>query len=318
MELEELPGVGESIAEKLRSAGYLYIESLATATIGELGDLGIGDAVAIKIVAAARENAKIGGFQSAKEVKDKRELIGFITTGSKDLDKLLGGGVETSAITEFYGRFGSGKTQLAHQLAVNVQLPVSKGGLDGTAIYIDTENTFRPTRIEEMAKASKIKIDDALDNILVARAFNSDHQILLAEKATELIKEKNVRLVVVDSLIAHFRAEYMGRGELAPRQQKLNRHMHTLSRKISDMHNVAVVVTNQVMADPSVMFGDPTRPIGGHIVGHNSTFRVYLKKAKGNMRVAQLVDSPNMPDGECTFEVETEGIQTSKAKKDKE
>ena len=317
MELEELPGVGETIAEKLKEAGYGSIEAIACATTGELKDIGIGEASAVKIVQAARENLHMG-FETGLEVLAKRETVGKITTGSKEFDKLLGGGVETQAIKEMFGKFGSGKTQIAHQLAVNVQLPKSKGGLEGTALYIDTENTFRPDRIVDMAKAVKLKPEEALSNILVARAYNSDHQMLLAEKAAEMLKERNVRLVIVDSLTAHFRAEYTGRGTLANRQQKLNRHMHVLQRKISDMNNVAVMVTNQVMARPDILFGDPTAPIGGHIVGHHSTFRIYLKKSKGTKRIADLIDSPNMPDGECVFDIDTDGIEDSKEIKTKD
>jgi DNA repair protein RadA len=316
MELEELSGVGESIAEKLREAGYLSVEAIACATTGELKDLGVGEATAVKIVKAARDSLKMG-FESGLDVLAKREHIGKITTGSKEFDKLLGGGVETQAITEMFGKFGSGKTQVAHQLSVNVQLPKNKGGLEGTALYIDTENTFRPERILQMAKHLKLDGETVLSNIMVARAYNSDHQMLLAEKAAEMVKEKNVKLVVVDSLTAHFRAEYTGRGTLASRQQKLNRHMHTLQRKISDLANAAVLVTNQVMARPDIMFGDPTAPIGGHIVGHHSTFRVYLKKSKGNKRIANLIDSPNMPDGECIFDIDTPGVTDSKESKTK-
>jgi DNA repair protein RadA len=313
MELEELPGVGDTIAEKLKEAGYGSVEAIACASTGELKDIGVGEATAVKIIQAARDNLQMG-FETGLEVLAKRDQVGKISTGSKEFDKLFGGGIETQAITELFGKFGSGKTQVAHQLAVNVQLPKEKGGVEGTAIYIDTENTFRPERIQQMAKAAKIDPEEALSNIMVARAYNSDHQMLLAEKAAEMVQEKNVRLVVVDSLTAHFRAEYTGRGTLASRQQKLNRHMHTLQRKISDLHNAAVIVTNQVMARPDIMFGDPTAPIGGHIVGHHSTFRVYLKKGKATKRVAVLIDSPNMPDGECIFEVQTEGIMDAKIK----
>jgi DNA repair protein RadA len=314
MEIEELPGVGESIAEKLREAGFISVEAIACATTGELKDVGVGEATAVKIVKAARDSLKMG-FESGLDVLAKRELVGKLTTGSKEFDKLLGGGIETQAITEVYGKFGSGKTQVAHQLAVNVQLPKNKGGLEGTAIYIDTENTFRPDRIQQMAKHVKLDPNEVLANIMVARAYNSDHQMLLAEKAAEMLKDKNVKLVVVDSLTAHFRAEYTGRGTLANRQQKLNRHMHTLQRKISDMNNCAVLVTNQVMARPDILFGDPTAPIGGHIVGHHSTFRVYLKKSKGEKRIANLIDSPNMPDGECIFDIGGNGIGDSKEPK---
>jgi len=312
MELEELPGVGETIAEKLREAGYVSIEAVAAAAVSELVDVGLGEASAKKIIQAARDSLQMG-FESGLDVLAKRELIGKLTTGSKEFDKLFGGGIETQAITEMFGKFGSGKTQAAHQLAVNAQLPKEKGGLDGGAIYIDTENTFRPERIQSMAKAVKLDPQEVLANIKVARAYNSDHQVLLAEKASELMsEEKNIRLVIVDSLTAHFRAEYTGRGTLASRQQKLNRHMHTLQRKIADLHNAAVIVTNQVMARPDVMFGDPTVPVGGHIVGHHSTFRVYLRKGKGTKRIAELIDSPSMPDAECVFEVLTEGIRDSK------
>lgn len=312
--IEDLPGVGEKLAEKLREAGYTTIESIAAASLNELMEIsGMGEASAIKVVNAARENLNMG-FETGLDALKKREKIGKITTGSEDLDKLFGGGVETQAITELYGQFGSGKTQLAHQLSVNVQLPKERGGLGRTAIYIDTENTFRPERIIDMAKYLKLDPKEVLGNIHVARAYNSDHQIILAEKAAEVAKEYNVGLVVVDSLVAHFRAEYTGRGTLADRQQKINRFMHNLQRKIADVYNVAVVVTNQVMARPDVLFADPTAAVGGHVVGHTSTFRVYLRKGKGDKRVARLVDSPSLPEGECLFEVTAEGIKTTKQK----
>ncbi len=313
MELTELPGVGESIAEKLKEAGLHSVEAIACATTGELKDVGLGESTAVKIISAARSTLNMG-FQSGLDVLAQRQEIGRIDLGSVEFNNLLGGGVETSAITEVYGMFGSGKTQIAHQLAVNVQKPVEEGGLEGGAIYIDTENTFRPERIQQMAEGAGMDPEEALGRIMVARAYNSDHQMLLAEKASEMIKDNNIKLVIVDSLTAHFRAEYTGRGTLATRQQKLNRHMHTLQRKISDMYNVSVFVTNQVMARPDILFGDPTAPIGGHIVGHHSTFRIYLKKGKATKRVAKLIDSPNMPDGECIFEVTTAGIIDAKSK----
>jgi len=308
MDLEDLPGVGKSIAEKLREAGLHSLESIAAASISELKEVGIGESSAIKIINAARKRLNMG-FETGLEVMKKREKIGKLTTGSKEFDRLLGGGIETQAITEFFGKFGSGKTQLGHQLSVNVQLPRERGGLEGNAIYIDTENTFRPERIQQMAKYLELDPEETLKNIYVARAYNSDHQMLLAEKASEIAKEYNIKLVVVDSLTAHFRAEYTGRSALAERQQKLNRLLHILQRKIADLHNIAVVVTNQVMARPDVLFGDPTAPIGGHIVGHTATFRVYLRKGKGDKRIARLIDSPNLPEAECIFEVTVDGIR---------
>jgi len=307
LSIEDLPGVGPATAEKLREMGFHTVESIAVASIGELKEAGLTDISAEKIINAARESLKMG-FETGLEVMEKRKAVGKISTGSKELDNLLGGGIETGAITEFFGQFGSGKTQIALQAAVNVQLPVEKGGLNGTAVFIDTEGTFRPERIMQIAAAKGLDPKEALKNIMVARAYNSDHQMLLAEKAGEIAEEKNVRLVVIDSLTSHFRSEYSGRGELAPRQQKLNRHLHSLQRDLADMHNIAVVVTNQVMTNPGMMFGDPTTPIGGNIVAHLSTYRVYLRKSKGNKRIARLIDSPYLPEGECVFEVGPDGI----------
>jgi DNA repair protein RadA len=312
MELEELPGIGKSTAEKLREAGYVTVEAVAAASLGEIKDVGLGEASASKIITAAKQIIGTMGFETGIDALKRRGTIGKISTNSKELNALLGGGVETQAITELYGKFGSGKTQLGHQLSIMVQLPVKEGGLNGSAIYIDTENTFRPERIQQMASAMDLDTNEVLKNIHVARAYNSDHQMLLAEKAAELAKEYGTRLVVVDSLTAHFRAEYTGRGTLAERQQKLNRFMHLLQRKLADPYNTAVVVTNQVMARPDVMFGDPTTAIGGHIVGHTSTFRIYLRKGKGDARIARMIDSPNLPEAECVFEVTGDGVGDAK------
>lgn len=308
MELEDLPGVGDVTAEKLRDSGYKGIESIAIAAPAEIKEAtGIGESSAIKIINAARDSLQMG-FMTGLEVLEKRKALKKITTGSNALNELLGGGIETQAITEVFGEFGCGKTQICHQLAVSVQLPIDKGGLEKTVFYLDTENTFRPERIIQMAEALDLDTEKILENIVVARAYNSDHQMLLAEKAEEIIKEKDIGLIVVDSLTSHFRSDYAGRGMLSDRQQKLNRHMHTLQR-ISDIHNLTVIVTNQVMSRPDFFFGDPTTPIGGHIVGHCSTFRVYFRKSKGGKRVARLIDSPNLPEGEAIFTVLKEGIR---------
>jgi DNA repair protein RadA len=317
--LEDLPGVGPATAEKLRDAGFNSIEAIAVASPADLAVTAeVGESTAAKIIIAARNAADVGGFETGDKILERRKLVGKITTGSSSLDELLGGGVETQSITEFYGEFGSGKTQIIHQLAVNVQLPVEYGGLDGSVIMIDTENTFRPERFAQMVGGVSTRIseecdpDDFLKYINVARAYNSNHQILLAESASQLAEElkesgKPVRLLIVDSLTAHFRAEYVGRGTLADRQQKLNKHMHELL-KFGDLYNAAVVVTNQVMSKPDAFFGDPTKPIGGHIVGHTATFRLYLRKSKGEKRIAKLVDSPCLPEGEAVFSVTSEGL----------
>lgn len=308
-DISDLPGVGPATAEKLKEAGYTDMMAIAVASPKDLAEAAdLGDAVAVKIISAARKMANVGGFETGEVIADRRAKIGKITTGSKALDELLGGGVETQAITEFYGEFGSGKTQFMHQLAVNVQLPPDQGGLGGEVIVIDTENTFRPERIAAMAEAAGIDPKEALSKIHVARAFNSHHQMLLAEKAGELAKTKNIKLLIVDSLTAHFRAEYVGRGTLADRQGKLNKFMHDILR-FGDLNNAAIAVTNQVHAKPDAFFGDPTRPVGGHIVGHTATFRMYLRKSKGNKRIVRLIDSPHLPEGEAVVSVLEEGIR---------
>lgn len=314
IDLEDIPGVGPAIAEKLREAGYDSIELIAVSSPAELSAVAdIGEATALKIITAARRIANLGGFESGETIFQRRSEVGKITTGSKALDSLLGGGVETQAITELFGEFGSGKTQICHQLAVNVQLPKDKGGLEGSVIMIDTEKTFRPERIIQMAEAKGLDGKEALKNIYVAHAYNSNHQMLLVDNAKEfaqkLSKEgKQVRLFIVDSLTSHFRAEYIGRGALADRQQKLNRHMHDLMR-FGEIFNAAIVVTNQVMAKPDTFYGDPTRPIGGHIVAHTATYRVYLRKGKGDLRVARLIDSPHLPEAEVVFKITDKGIE---------
>ena len=309
MTVKDLPGVGPATLEKLEMVGYTDLMSIAVASPSELSELtGMSDGVAKKLIGAARSNLDMG-FESADVLLEKRANIIKISTSVKEFDDLLAGGFESGVITECFGQYGSSKTQVAHQLAVNAQLPIEQGGADGIIVYIDTENTFRPERIIEMAQGKGLDPDEVLRNIKVAKAYNSDHQMLIAEKVEDLIKKDglNVKLVIVDSLTAHFRAEFVGRGSLAERQQKLNKHMHTLS-KLADMYNLVVYVTNQVMAKPDQFFGDPTEAIGGHIVGHNSAFRIYLRKGKKNTRVAKLVDSPNLPDGEAIFHVATEGL----------
>ncbi len=304
----DLPGVGESTAEKLIEAGFDTLESIATASVYELKELvGLTESQALKIITAAREMLKMG-FLTGIEVLERRSNIKRITTGSKNLDKLLGGGIETQAITEFAGEFGSGKTQICHQLSVNVQLPEDKGGLGKGAIYIDTENTFRPERIIQMAKALGLDERKTLENIVYARAYSSDQQMLLVDKVKEIIRSKNIGLIIIDSLTSLFRAEYIGRGALAERQQKLNRHLHSL-QKIAETYNIAVVVTNQVVAKPDAIFGDLSVPIGGHIVGHTCTYRVFLRKAKGGKRIARMMDAPHLPEGEVVFSITNEGIR---------
>ena len=307
--IEDLPGVGPATAEKLREAGFDDLLAVAVMSPSELADQAeLGEAVSSKIIQGAKKLANIGGFVSGSALLDRRKQVQKLRSGAQSLDELLGGGFETQSICEVFGEFGSGKTQIGHQLAVNTLLPADQGGLGGEVFYIDTEDTFRPERIAQMANGIGIDPNEALERIHVARAYNSAHQMLLVDEIKRMSKSVGVKLIIVDSLTSHFRAEYVGRGMLATRQQKLNRHLKEL-KQLSDIFNAIVLVTNQVMSKPDAMWGDPTKAIGGHIVGHASTFRLYLRKSKGGRRVARLIDSPNLPEGDAVISVVEDGIR---------
>ncbi len=307
--LTDLPGVGDATKKKLKDAGILSIKSLALYPISKLiEDVGVGEKTAYKLVKAAQELEDMG-FKPATSVWEKRKQLRRITTGSSNIDELLGGGIETGAVTELFGEYRTGKTQLTHQLCVNVQLDYDSGGLEGSAIYIDTEGTFRPERIIQMAEARDMDYNNVLKNIVVGRAYNSDHQILLAKEASRYIEEKNIKLVVVDSIISHFRSEYVGRGTLANRQQILNGHIHDLLRLAETFEELAVIFTNQVSSKPDVFYGNPTTFTGGNIIAHGSTVRLYLRKGKGEQRIVRVVDSPNLPEEEGVFSITEDGIK---------
>lgn len=307
--IEDLPGVGPATAEKLREAGFDDLLALAVMSPGDLADQAeLGEAVATKIIGGAKKMANIGGFVSGGALLERRREVLKLTSKVESIDDLLGGGFETQALVEVYGAFGSGKTQIGHQLAVNCTLPLEEGGFDGDVFYIDTEDTFRPERITQMARGHGLDPEQVLSRIHVARAYNSAHQMLLVDEIKRMSKGLNVKMIIVDSLTSHFRAEFIGRGMLANRQQKLNRHLKDL-KQLADINNALVLVTNQVHSKPDAMWGDPTKPVGGHVLAHASTFRLYLRKAKGGRRIARLVDSPNLPDGECVYQVTQEGLR---------
>ena len=312
LELDTLPGVGPATKQKLNDAGILTILDLATSAPTDIADaVDIDTSKAVELNNKARKKLVEMGrlepdFINAADLLVKRKAIDRISTGSKNLDELLGGGVETWAMTEFYGEFGSGKSQICHTLCVMVQSPHGEGGLGGGAVYIDTEGTFRPERIAEIAEARGLDSEKVLSGITVARAYNSAHQELIVKDLGNVLEEKKVKLVILDSAVAHYRAEFLGRGTLAERQQRLNKFMHQLLRT-AEIYNVAVVVTNQVQAAPDSFFGDPTRPTGGHVVAHTSTYRVYLRKAAKN-RIARMVDSPYHPERDAVFMLDDKGV----------
>ncbi len=312
LRLDSLEGVGPVTTKKLGDAGIHNIMDLIVRGPVEIAEVtGMDRETAEKIVNKSRlqlvdQGLIVHDFVSATDIYKRRQEIGKISTGTECLDNLFDGGLETQALTEVYGEFGCGKTQFCHTMCVHVQKPTEEGGLDGRALYIDTENTFRPERIVSIAKANGMDPEKVLNNIIVARAYNSSHQILILEEAGAVIKENNIKLVIVDSAVGLFRAEYLGRGTLAGRQQKLNHFVHLLVR-IAETYNCAALATNQVMASPDVFFGDPIRPVGGNVIAHTSTYRIYFKKS-GKKRIARMVDSPHHPEQEVIFALSEAGV----------
>ncbi|MEM3736473.1 MAG: DNA repair and recombination protein RadA [Candidatus Bathyarchaeia archaeon] len=308
-DIYELPGVGPATADKLRKLGYTTVESLATASLKELTQV-LGDKSAYSIVTEARKCLISAPFLRADEYLKMRSIVEKLSTGSRALDALIGGGMETQSITEIYGEFGTGKSQICHQLCVNIQLPRERGGLEGGALYIDSENTFRPERIVQISERMGLNPDKVLSNIIYAEALTTDHQAYLLDNADAKLKEHNIRLIILDSLIAHFRSEYIGRESLAERQQRLDKHLHRLVR-LTRAFNAVGVVTNQVMARPDAFLSDVVSPAGGHILAHTSHTRIFLRKASTpRVRIARLVVSPSLPEGEeCLFKITENGIE---------
>ncbi|XP_003386534.1 PREDICTED: DNA repair protein RAD51 homolog B [Amphimedon queenslandica] len=308
-------GISANDVKKLSEAGYHTVESVAYAPKKALLVIkGISEAKADKIQNEAAKLVPMG-FTTATEFHRRRSEIIQITTGSKELDTLLKGGIETGSITEIFGEFRTGKTQLCHMLAVTCQLPIDNGGGEGKCLYIDSEGTFRPERLLAVAERYNLSGADVLDNVAYARAYNTDHQSQLLLQAAAMMSETRYALLVVDSATALYRTDYSGRGELSARQMHLARFLRTLLR-LSDEFGVAVVITNQVVAQvdgAAAMFSaDPKKPIGGNIIAHASTTRLYLRKGRGETRICKIYDSPCLPEAEAMFAINADGIGDAK------
>lgn len=308
-ELEQA-GINATDINKLKEAGMHTVDAVAMATKKQLIAIkGISEVKADKMLKAAREMVNVG-FTTAADVFESRKDLITLSSGSTAIDELLKGGFETGSITELFGEFRTGKTQLCHQLCVTCQLPVDRGGGEGKALFIDTEGTFRPQRLVAIAARYGLDGDSVLDNVAFARAYNSEHQMQLLVQASAMMAESRYALVVVDSATALFRTDYSGRGELAARQQELAKFLRALTR-MADEFGVAVVITNQMTANPdSGMFAkDPLQPIGGNIMAHASCTRLRLRKGRGENRVMKVVDSPILPEAEAIYSITEQGIQ---------
>ncbi|KAI9199822.1 Rad51-domain-containing protein [Polychytrium aggregatum] len=312
--LEEY-GLSSTDIKKLIEAGYHTVESIAFTPKKQLLTIkGISEAKADKILAEAAKLVPMG-FTTATEFHHRRSELITVTTGSKELDKLLGGGIETGAITEMFGEFRTGKTQLCHMLAVTCQLPVDMGGAEGKCLYIDTEGTFRPERLLSIAERYGLNGEEVLDNVAYARAYNTDHQNQLLIQASAMMAEHRYALLIVDSATSLYRTDYFGRGELSTRQMHLAKFLRMLLR-LADEFGVAVVITNQVVAQvdggASMFNADPKKPIGGNIIAHASTTRLYFRKGRGEGRICKIYDSPCLPEAEAMFGIYAHGIDDVK------
>lgn len=311
-DLKDIKGVGSGKAKKLEDAGYKDVIAVARSSARVLSEevTGLGEDGAQNIIDAAREmlRGKSEKFQTGSEVEDYQNSLKSITTSSEKLDGLLQGGIPTEYTTEVYGQFSSGKTQLSHQLAVNVQLPEDEGGLGKGAVFIDTEETFRADRIRQMAEAHGMDPEETLDNIHVTQPEDAAEQAQAVKDAMSELDLSDKGILIVDSVMAHFRSEYSGRGELGERQDRIGAMLKNL-RGIASGYNMAVFYTNQAYEDPGGGWGDNVSATGGNVVKHNGSFRLYLTDRQGNGWAAELVDSPMLPQEEVYFNVTEEGIR---------
>jgi len=306
-------GIAANDCKKLQDAGFHTVEAIAYVPKKQIMAIkGISENKADKILAEASKLVNMG-FTTATEFHQRRAEIIQLSTGSGELDKLLQGGIETGSITELFGEFRTGKSQICHTLAVTCQLPIDQGGGEGKCLYIDTEGTFRPERLVAIAERYGLESADVLDNVAYARAYNSDHQMQLLSQAAGMMAESRYALLIVDSATALYRTDYTGRGELSARQMSLAQFLRMLLR-LADEFGVAVVITNQVVAcvDGAAMFGPSSKPIGGNIMAHASTTRLSLRKGRGETRVCKIFDSPCLPESEATFAINADGIGDAK------
>jgi DNA repair protein RadA len=324
LEIHDIEGIGPTTAKKLKEAGIVSVMDLAVASSEDLAiDINTSKESAATFVIGAQRllrDYKVidKEFLTADAALEKRKAMLRCSTGSRALDELFLGGIETQAVTEFYGEFGSGKSQICHTLCATARQSIDSGGMDSGVIYIDTEGTFRPERVDQIARARGLDHRYVLKSVAVCKVYNSSHLELIVKDLGGYVNEFKAKLVIIDSIISLHRAEFLGRGTLANRQQKLNGMLHKLIR-LAEIFNIAVVITNQVQSSPDTFFGDPTKAAGGNILGHSSTYRIYLRKS-GENRVAKMMDSPYHPYSDTRFtlnEKGTDDIEEEGLKKDR-
>ncbi|OLL26693.1 DNA repair protein rhp51 [Neolecta irregularis DAH-3] len=297
-------GITSGDIRKIMEAGYNTVEAIAYTPKRQLLTIkGISEAKADRILAEASKMVPMG-FTTATEFHLRRSELISLTTGSKQLDTLLQGGIETGSITEVFGEFRTVK-------GINEKLPIDMGGGEGKCLYIDTEGTFRPVRLLAVAERYGLNGEEVLDNVAYARAYNADHQLSLLNQAASMMAESRFSLLVIDSATSLYRTDFAGRGELSARQTHLAKFLRLLQR-LADEFGIAVLITNQVVAQVDGSAGmfnpDPKKPIGGNILAHASTTRLSFKKGRGEQRICKIYDSPCLPESEAIFAINKDGI----------
>ena len=311
LDVTQLEGVGAATEKKLTAFGVTSLIDFCVRGSKEISEItgvakGKTDQWVFQSQKILEENNMIRKTDmNTIELMDYQDALPRLKTNCKEVDNLIGGGVIPECTYEVYGAFGSGKTQFCNTLTTEAIKD------EKNVVWIDCEDTFRPRRIVEILMAKgyvedKEEAKEYLNRITYFYTPNTEQLMGTINALSKTLQEKKPRIVILDGSIGQFREEYLGRGTLSERQNQIARLMTHL-KNISFYFKCTVVFTNQVQSDPAIMFGDPIKPIGGNIVGHASTYRIYFKKS-GKKRIARMVDSPEHPQTDAEFALNAKGI----------
>ena len=309
LSVSQLDGVGAVTQKKLEAFGVTNIIDICVRGSREVSEItsvskATCDTWVFKAQKLLEDNDLIRkADMGVTELLDYHDNLPTLGTKCEEVDNLMGGGVKPEATYEIYGEFGAGKTQFCNSLTCEA---IKDGG---NVVWNDCEDTFKPRRIIQMLVAREEKTDkeakEKVSNITYLYTPNTEQLLGTINALSTTLLEKKPKLVVLDGAIGQFREEYLGRGTLADRQMQIARLM-THIKNISFYFRCPVVFTNQVQSDPSMMFGDPIKPIGGNVVAHASTYRIYFKKS-GKKRLARMVDSPEHAQADAEYILTAKG-----------
>jgi DNA repair protein RadA len=326
--MDEIPDITSDMIDKLKKLNIDSVYQLAVQSPVELAseyeDTSLNVESAAKLIVNARKillqnDVLTSEFSTADEALEKRNMLTRYVIGSENFDGFLNGGFETQAITELVGEFGSGKSQICHTLCVAANQLIENGrdnSVTGNIIFIDSENTFRAARVHQIAEQRGLDPLPILEKIFYCTVYSSEHLESVIDNLDKSIEQYNAKIVIIDSIISLHRAEFSGRGTLAERQQRLGKMLNKL-RRYADIYNIAVVITNQVVSSPDASHPgyDQMKAAGGNIMGHGSTYRIFLKRS-GKNRTAIMEDSPSHAYQRVKFSISENGIQDAESYKE--